>query len=99
MVGFNRDGCDMANRAAILIPIHIKTRKHRTAQWMNFQRPAVDVMTFQHTVQVNCLTANMTGVLQGAIDGQISGTDDIALMTSLSPSITEASRVLVTIMV
>lgn len=35
-------GCDMANRAAILIPIHIKTRKHRTAEWMNFQRPAVD---------------------------------------------------------
>ncbi|BAP83273.1 hypothetical protein BL105A_0626 [Bifidobacterium longum] len=61
MVGFNRDGCDMANRAAILIPIHIKTGKHRTAEWMNFQSPAVDVMTLQHAVQADCLTANMTG--------------------------------------
>lgn len=56
-----RDGCDMANRAAILIPIHIKTGKHRTAEWMNFQSPAVDVMTLQHAVQADCLTANMTG--------------------------------------
>ena len=61
MVGFNRDGCDMANRAAILIPIHIKARKHRTVQWMDFQSPAVDVMTFQHAVQADRLTANMTG--------------------------------------
>ena len=52
---------DMANRAAILIPIHIKTGKHRTAEWMNFQSPAVDVMTLQHAVQADCLTANMTG--------------------------------------
>ena len=47
--------------SAVLLPILIKTGLFRTAEWMNFLSPAVDVMTLQHAVQADCLTANMTG--------------------------------------